>query len=213
MREGALPACFRAWYGWSPGGARSGHLPPSEGVMALTATIYQFQLAISDIDRGVYDSVELRVAMHPSESPAYMVTRVLAWALNHQEGLEFAKGGLSQTDDPPLYVEDLTGLRTHWIDIGHPSPERLHKATKIAEAVQVYVHKPLDPWLEQLRAKAVHRADAIAIYALPPDFIDALAQRLTRKNAWTVVHTEATLYVTLGDETVEGACRRHSAVG
>jgi uncharacterized protein YaeQ len=173
--------------------------------MALTATIYRFDLDISDIDRGVYDRAEIRVAMHPSETTSYLVARVLAWALSHQEGLAFSKGGLSQTDDPPLYVEDLTGQRTHWIDIGHPSADRLHKATKTAEHVAVYVHKPLSPWVESLSGKGIHRADAIDVVALPLELVDTLARKVTRNGAWTIVRTEGVLYVTVDGEPFEGA--------
>ena len=45
--------------------------------MALTSTIYTFDLTLSDVDRGCYETLALRVAMHPSESPEYFVTRVL----------------------------------------------------------------------------------------------------------------------------------------
>ena len=45
--------------------------------MALTATIYNFDVELADNDRGVYESLDLRVAMHPSESPDYLATRVL----------------------------------------------------------------------------------------------------------------------------------------
>lgn len=178
--------------------------------MALTSTIVRFTLDISDVDRGVYDTVELRVAKHPSESAPYMVTRVLAWALNHQEGLAFCKGGLSQTEDPPLFVEDMTGLRTHWIDIGHPSPERLHKASKAVDAVTVYVHKPLLPWLDLVRSKAIHRAERLKVIALPPHFVEALSQCLVRNNTWTVVHTEGMLYITVDQETFEGQVQQYA---
>jgi len=172
--------------------------------MALPSTIYRFNLDLSDVDRGVYDALELRVAMHPSESLPYLLARVLAFALNHQEGLVFARGGLSQTEDPPLYVEDLTGVRTVWIELGHPTMERLHKASKAVDTVRVYVHKPLSPWLESVRDKGVHRAEHIELIAIEPSFLDALGERLGRNNAWAVVHSEGELYVTIGEETLHG---------
>lgn len=177
--------------------------------MALTSTIYRFNLDISDVDRGVYDTIELRVAMHPSEAAPYMVTRVLAWALNHQEGLTFCKGGLSQTEDPPLFVETLTGERTIWIDVGHPGAERLHKASKATDHVKVYVHKPLSPWLESVKDKKIHRAETIEVITLPPSFVETLADRLKRNNQWAVVHTEGELYVTVDDDTLKGTLSHH----
>ena len=42
-------------------------LEPSDP-MALTATIYNFDIELADSDRNVYESLALRVARHPSES-------------------------------------------------------------------------------------------------------------------------------------------------
>jgi hypothetical protein len=45
--------------------------------MALTATIYNFDIDLSDSDRGVYETVALRVAQHPSESDEYLIARAV----------------------------------------------------------------------------------------------------------------------------------------
>ena len=177
--------------------------------MALSSTIYRFNLDISDVDEGFYDSLELRVAMHPSEAVPYLLTRVLIWSLNQQEGLTLAKGGLSQSIDPPVYVDDLTGTRTHWFEIGHPSADRLHKASKAADIVKVYVHKPLSPWLEQVRAKAIHRAEQIELVEVEPSFLASLGGSLARNNAWALVRSEGALYVTVGETTFESSLRSH----
>ena len=66
--------------------------------MALTATIYNFEIDLADNDRGVYDSVALRVARHPSESEEYLLTRVLAYALEFTPGIAFSAGGVSEPD-------------------------------------------------------------------------------------------------------------------
>ena len=50
--------------------------------MALTATIYNFDIDLSDSDRGVYETLALRVAQHPSESDEYLIARVLAYLLD-----------------------------------------------------------------------------------------------------------------------------------
>ena len=46
--------------------------------MAISSTLYRFQIELSDIDRGVYESLDWRVACHPSEDSERMVVRVLA---------------------------------------------------------------------------------------------------------------------------------------
>src|SRR5579863_3593576 len=114
--------------------------------MALNATLYNIDIALSDSDRGVYQSLELRVAQHPSESTQYLATRLLAYCLECAEGLAFSKG-LSDTDVPALMVRNLRGELTSWIEVGLPEPARLHKAAKASPRVAVYVHKDLSSWL------------------------------------------------------------------
>ena len=99
--------------------------------MALGATIYTFDIELADSDRAVYETLNLRVAQHPSETPDYLLTRVLAYCLEFSEGIGFSKG-LSDPDEPAIFVRDLTGALQVWVDIGLPEPERLHRASKAA---------------------------------------------------------------------------------
>ena len=108
--------------------------------MALTSTVFTFDIDLSDADRGVYETLALRVARHPSESEEFLVARVLAYCLDYQDGIEFSRG-LSDADDPPIAIRDLTGSLRAWIDVGTPSADRLHRAAKVAPRVVVYVHK------------------------------------------------------------------------
>ena len=100
--------------------------------MAQGATVYNFDIDVADEGRGVYESLAIRAARHPSESAEFLLTRVLAYALEYTEGLAFSTGGLSDPDDPALTVRDLTGALRVWIEVGHPEPARLHKAAKAA---------------------------------------------------------------------------------
>src|SRR5204863_3483828 len=108
--------------------------------MALTATIYNIQIDLADTDRGVYEALDLRVARHPSESEEYLIARVLAYALEYAEGIEFSRG-ISDPDEPTIAVRDLTGAFKAWIEIGTPDAARLHKASKASPRVAVYTHK------------------------------------------------------------------------
>ena len=87
--------------------------------MALTSTMYAFDIALANVDRGVYESLEFRMAMHPSESAEYFVARLLAYCLEYTEGIAFSRG-ISDPDDPPLSVRDLTGSLKVWIELGAP---------------------------------------------------------------------------------------------
>ena len=60
--------------------------------MALTATIYNFDIDLADNDRGVYETIALRAAQHPSESDEYLIARVLAYLLEFREGIDFSRG-------------------------------------------------------------------------------------------------------------------------
>src|SRR5688572_705347 len=108
--------------------------------MALNATIYNFDVELADTDRQVYQTLALRVARHPSESEEYLVARLLAYLLEYTEGIEFSRG-VSDPDAPAIAVRDLTGAIRTWIDVGTPDAARLHKASKAADRVAVYIHK------------------------------------------------------------------------
>ena len=110
------------------------------GGMALSSTIFVFDIDLADADRNVYESLALRLARHPSESDEFLVARLLAYCLEQTDGIEFSRG-LCDADEPPIAVRDLTGRLVSWIDVGTPSPERLHRAAKLAPRVVVYVHK------------------------------------------------------------------------
>ena len=133
--------------------------------MALTATIYNFDVELADTDRHVYESLSLRVARHPSESEEYLVARLIAYLLEFAEGIEFSRG-VSSPDEPPIAIRDLTGALTAWIDIGTPAAERLNKASKAAGRVAVYTHKDPRQFLKQLAGKKIHNAEALELYAL-----------------------------------------------
>lgn len=176
--------------------------------MALTATIYSFDVQLADVDRGVYETLSLRVARHPSETESYLLTRVLAYCLEYAEGIAFSKG-LAEPDEPAIVVRDLTGALRAWIEVGTPDAARLHRASKAAPRVAVYTHK--DPALlaRQLAGERIHRADALELYAVDRALLEELAARLERRNVMELSVTERHLYVTIGGATLSGVVERH----
>ena len=107
--------------------------------MALPSTIYNFDIDLADADRGVYESLALRVARHPSESEQHLVARVLAYALEFADGITFS-GGVAEPEEPTISIRDLTGAIRAWIEVGAPDAARLHKAPKAVPRVAVYTH-------------------------------------------------------------------------
>jgi len=180
--------------------------------MALTATVHHASIALSDVDRGVYETLDLRLARHPSETHRYMLTRMFAYCLSYEEGIAFSKGGLSSTDEPPVAVHDPTGILLAWIDVGSPSAERLHKAAKAARRVAVFTHADLALLRREARTRAIHRVETIDVWRIDPALLDALEARVERKMQLEIVRNEGQLYVTIGGATLEGAIERASLV-
>ena len=172
--------------------------------MALTATIYNLEVGLSDTDRGVYESLSLRLACQPSETAEYLLTRALAYCLEYTEGLAFSRG-LAEPDEPTLAVRDLTGALTTWIDVGTPDAARVHKASKAAGRVVIYTHKDPVLLVQKLGGERIHRAEAIEIYGVDRALIAALAERLERRLDLDLAVTDREVYVTLGDTTLSGA--------
>jgi len=174
--------------------------------MALPATMRKFEISLADSDRQIYETLDLRVAQHPSESERYLVARVVARALEHAEGLDFSKGGVSDDDEPALVQRDLRGDLVAWIEIGSPSPDRVHKASKAAPRVAIYAWKNPEQLAEAIRERKVHRDPEL--YALPPELLDGVAATLDRTNKWDLAVTGGTLYLTIGDKLFEGNVTR-----
>jgi uncharacterized protein YaeQ len=172
--------------------------------VALTATIYTADIDLTDHDRGVYDTLALRVARHPSESDEYLVTRVLAYALEYTGGIEFSTGGLSSPDEPALAVRDLTGALRAWIEIGWPDAARLHKAAKASPRVAVYPHRDAAQWLRRLEGARIHRRSDIEVRTIDIGVIGALAARLDRRIAFALAVSDGELFVSVGADTFNG---------
>jgi len=175
--------------------------------VAATASIYNFDIELSDIDRGVYESLHLRVARHPSETEHFLLVRVLAYCLEYAEGITFGHG-LAEPDQPALAIRDLTGALRAWIEVGMPDGPRLHKASKASPRVVVYAHK--DPLLlvRQLAGQRIHRADAVELYGFDRQFLDALAGHLGRRVAFALTVTERELYLAIDGVTLTSRVER-----
>jgi len=175
--------------------------------MALGATIYVFKIDLADSDRGVYQPLELRVARHPSETEEHLLTRVLAYCLEYAEGIAFSNG-LFESDQPTIAVRDLTGALIVWIDVGAPEAARLHRAAKLAPRVAIYTHKDAAQLAERLSKERIHRIEALELYALDRALLAGLAARLGRRMEFTVTVADSNLYVSLGEQTLEGVVER-----
>lgn len=178
--------------------------------VTLTATIYNFDITLADVDRNVYESLALRVARHPSETEQYLWVRVLAYCLEYTEGISFSKG-LAEPDEPALAIRDLTGVVQAWIDIGAPDAERVHKASKASPRVVVYTHKNPAHLVRQWSGTRIHRAESVEIYGIDQAFLSALTPHLDRRTAFTLSITDRSVYLSIGANTLSTTIERFAA--
>jgi uncharacterized protein YaeQ len=180
--------------------------------VAQAATIYHLSIDLADMDRGVYETLDLRVARHPSETAEYMVVRVLAYCLEFREGIELTEG-VSSGDEPALLVRDLTGRVTAWIEVGMPDAARLHRGSKLAGRVAVYTHRDARQLLGQLEGEKIHRADEIAIRSFDRPRIEEIAALLDRRTALAISVTHGELFITIGARTLTVPAVEHRLGG
>lgn len=161
--------------------------------MALKPTIYKFRISLSDTNRDIYDSAQLTIAQHPSETVERMMTRVLAFCIKYQPDLVFTKG-LSTTEEPDLWVKSLDDQILHWIEIGEPSLDRIKKATRLSPTVDVFsFNSKSDVWWEQIKNKAYqYNAN---IYRLDWNATSAFSQVVERGMDLSVMITGESLFI------------------
>ena len=177
--------------------------------MALTATMHAFDIRLDDADRGVYETLALRVARHPSESEEYLLTRVLAYCLEYTEGIAFSRG-IADPEEPAISVRDLTGALRVWVDIGAPDADRVHKASKAAGRVAIYTHRDPEQLIRQWAGTRIHRAAEIELYGITRTLLARMVALLERRMAFSMAVTGGHLYITTGEKVVEGAVARHA---
>lgn len=181
--------------------------------MALTATVYSVEVSLSHMDRGVYEQLSVKAARHPSESEEYFLTRLLAYCLEYDEGIAFSRGGISDPDDPPLMIKDLTGAWRSWIEIGAPDAARLHQASKASPRVALYTHKEPRIVMRGYEGQRIHKAEDIEVYAVDRELVSALTDRLDRRIAWSLSVSDGQLFLDAGGTLLGGTIERLSLPG
>jgi uncharacterized protein YaeQ len=156
--------------------------------MALKSTIYKASLAIADIDHGYYADHALTLARHPSETDERMMVRLLALALNAHELQDICGGdgtlafgaGLSDPDDPDLWLKDYTGAVKLWVEVGQPEDRPLVKACQKADAVRVYAfNHAAEVWWKGIESKLT-RLSKLQVFRVPTEASQALAGMAAR---------------------------------
>jgi uncharacterized protein YaeQ len=177
--------------------------------MALTATIHHFTIRLSDVDRGVYETLELKAAKHPSESDEYLVAAFSRIASSTPRASPSRVGCRSPTSRRSRCAISPARSRP-----GSRSARRMPRACtrrrKAAPRVAVYTHKDPAQLLRSLERERIHRAEALELYSLGRELVAALVERLARRNDLDLSVTDRHLYVTIGGETLSGEVERLS---
>lgn len=175
--------------------------------MALKATICKAELGISDIDRGMYGTFPLTLARHPSETDERMMVRVLAFALNAHERLEFGKG-ISSEDEPALWRHDLTGAIEQWIDVGLPEERLLRRACGKAAAVMLYTYggRGVDIWW-QANERDLKKQERLSVYDVSSEASRELALMAARSMTLNVTIQEGQIFLSDESRVVEVVLR------
>lgn len=175
--------------------------------MALPSTIYKATIQLSDLDRGVYETLQATVARHPSETEERLVARLLAYCLFYEDGLVFTRG-VCAGDEPDLWSRGGDARVVSWVEVGLPDAERLLKASRHAERVGLLAcGSALASWERQQLDKLL-RSRTVRVIAIEQPFLDQLVGRLERGINWVVTITEGVLYLQVAGETVETIPRR-----
>ncbi len=175
--------------------------------MALKSTVYKAAVQVADMDRNVYATHALTLALHPSETEERLMVRVLAHALlaDASEGADAlqAARGLSDADEPDLWQHDLSGRLLRWVEVGQPDERRLAKACGRADRVCVFAYASSVPvWWAALRGK-VARLTNLAVWQLPAVQSQALAGLAQRSMQLQVTVQDGLVWVADGTQSVE----------
>lgn len=176
--------------------------------MAAGSVMYTFSVQLADVDRALYEDFTLRLARHPSETDAYMITRLLAYCLEYEEGITFSEG-ISSTDEPAVLVRDLTGKLTAWIEVGAPDAERLHYGSKLANRTTIYTQREPEKLLASWAGKRIHQSELITLHSFDPGLVDAAVSALERRNEITVSVVEGQVYLELNGTTLSTGVHVH----
>jgi uncharacterized protein YaeQ len=168
--------------------------------MALKPTIYKAQIELADSDNNRYESLNLTLARHPSETLERLAARLLAYCINVSRGLEFTKG-LSTADEPDIWLHSDNGEIQHWIEVGQPEHVRLKKACGRARRVSVYTFgKSSDTWWK-LNGDAVSALPHLSAWQLDWNRTEEVAALLDRNVKLAVSVVGGMIYLDNGDKS------------
>ena len=159
-------------------------------------------MQLSDVDQGVYETLQATVARHPSETEERLVTRLLAYSLFYKPELFFTKG-LCASDEPDLWIKGPDDRVLLWVEVGLPETDRIIKAGRHSERVALVASGRTLPLWEQQNLPKLLTVQNLTLLCFDQSFITSLVARLNRAITWDVTITDNNLYINAGGETFE----------
>lgn len=169
--------------------------------MALKATIYKANIELADMDRNYYDSLQLTIAQHPSETPQRLMVRLITYLLNAHPDLQFGKG-VSNEDEAAIWQKNYSDEIELWIELGQLEEKRLKKACNQAKSVKLYCYaSSADTWWSQ-QHKALEKYERLTVEQFDTATCEALVKLLDRNMEFQCSIQDGQMWLTFGDETL-----------
>jgi uncharacterized protein YaeQ len=162
--------------------------------MALKPTLYKVDLQLVDTDRDIYENCKFTLTQHPSETELRMMVRLMVYALNYHEDLQFTKG-LSSQDEPDLWQISPSMEVESWIEVGQASAERMRKGVSRSPKVTLYAYGSETPIWWQKTASAFQALPHIQVFKFDHKQVSQLTAMVERKMEVTLTISAGELFV------------------
>jgi uncharacterized protein YaeQ len=169
--------------------------------MALKATIYKANIELADMDRNYYDSLQLTIAQHPSETDQRLMVRLICYILNAHNDLQFGKG-VSDEDEAAIWQINYSDEIALWIELGQLDEKRIKKACNKSAQVKLYCYgSSVETWWSQSQ-NSLNKFPKLSIKQFEPSIIEALVKLLSRTMEFQCSIQDGQLWLTCNDESL-----------
>jgi uncharacterized protein YaeQ len=169
--------------------------------MALKATIYKASIYLSDMDRNYYDTLQLTIAQHPSETDKRMMVRIIAFVLNAHDDLQFGRG-VSDEDEATIWQINYSKEIELWIELGQIDEKRIKKACNRSKQVKLYCYgRSAEIWWKQIGSK-LQQFDNLSVEQFSSETIESLTKLINRNMEFQCSIQDGQLWLTAGDDTL-----------
>jgi len=188
----------------------------TETFMTIKSTIFKVTLSVADIDHAYYADHSLTLARHPSETDERMMMRLLALSFNAHLLNDLCQGdgqlvfgaGLSDPDEPDVWLKDFTGQTRLWVEVGQPEEKPLSRACSKSDKVVVYAyHHAAEVWWKGIQNKLT-RMDKLSVYRVSSDISQELARWAERSMQIQATIQDEHLMLSSHQGTIEVSCER-----